>query len=346
MKKNTRSLLITSLILFCAGLLLAICTSLYAKISKIEVLDVEKKARTIENVTITIDDILKNSPESNYVKQLSESKFNRIDLSSFVGDVVITTSNDVDELVLKEANTNNIEYSIVGDTLTVKEVDAVGFMGFYVDKGGVSFKGLRHMFSPGNAINAKKIIEIKVPASLLLAQVDVYSRFGDVLIDGISSERINVESGNGTVEIKNLSNGEGKISVIGNFTDVELKNNLYLNCAVSTHFGDIKTHLIENSNTSTILDLWCGDIDVTTDLPTSLYKLSLSTSIGSISRNEKEVGKKLNCDGTGSARISSGIFLGDFHLNFSGDYKEDTIKTTEVPDTTQAPETTTEQPVT
>ena len=316
MKKTTRSLLISALILFCTGLLLAFGTTLYAKIKKIEVYDVAKKARTIENISVGIDEILTHSPESNYVKQLSQNKFTRIDLSSFVGDVIIVaTDEEESNLRLDETNTNNITYSVIGDTLTVSEVDPVGFMGFYVGKGGISFKGLRHMFNPGNATNGDKTITIKVPSSLSLTQVDVYSNIGNVTIDGISVATLNVDVRNGNLKIKNLLNAEGKINVKGNFVDVEMEKNLYANCAISTRFGTIKTKLVENSDTSTILDLWCGDIDVETAHSTTFYKLSISTSVGTVFNNEKDCGKKLNSDGSGAARISSGIFFGDFNLN-------------------------------
>lgn len=314
MKKTTRSLLISALILFCAGLLLAIGTTLYAKISKVEVYDIKQKARTIESLSVTIDEILAHSPESNYVKQVSQTKFSRIDLSSYVGDVVLSTAEGEPSLALDEANTNNLSYTVVGDTLVVEEVDPVGFMGFYMDKSGISFKGLRHTFHPGNAVNSEKTITIKLPATYNLTQVDIYSSIGNVTVDGISVATLNVESDYGNVKIKNLTNTNGKISIKGNFTDVDMDKNFYSNCAISTHFGKINTTLLENTNASTILDLWCGKINVKTAPPTTHYKLSLVTSIGAISRNGKEIGKKLNSDGSGAARISSSIFLGDFVL--------------------------------
>lgn len=324
MKKTTRSLLISALILFCAGLLLTICASLYAKIADIEVYDFPKKARTIETVSIPIDDILKQSPESNFVNQVSETKFNRVNLTSFTGDVVICTSKKDAELHLDQTNTNNIVYSVVGDTLTVSEDDAVGFMGFYIDNGGVSFEGLRHMFNPGNATNSEKTITLRIPSDLTLAQIDVSSSIGNITIDGISANVINVKSGTGTVKIENLKNPEGKIKVSGNFTDVKMKKNFYANCAIDTHFGNIETHLLKDTNGSTILDLWCGDVKVVTDNPTTYYKLSVSVSAGSITRNSKDFGEKLNTDGSGAARISSGIFWGDFELKYSGG-KEDPV---------------------
>lgn len=348
MKKTTRSLLISALILFCTGLLLAIGTTLYSKIAKVEVYDIKQKARTIESLSVTIDEILSHSPESNYVKQVSQTKFSRIDLSSFVGNVELSVAEDDPVLVLDEANTNNLSYSVVGDTLVVSEVDPVGFMGFYMDKGGISFKGLRHTFHPGNAVNGEKTITIKLPATYTLTQVDIFSSIGDVTIDGISVATLNVESDYGDVKIKNLSNADGKISIKGNFTDVEMEKNFYSNCVISTHFGKIETSLLENTNASTILDLWCGKVSVKTTPPTTHYKLSLATSVGAISRNGKEVGKKLNSDGSGAARISSSIFLGDFILRSELGEKEpvepELAPADPAADPNQVPEVSSEQP--
>ncbi len=170
---------------------------------------------------------------------------------------------------------------------------------------------------------------------------------GDVTIDGISVSTLNVESGNGDVKIKNLTNPDGKITIKGKFTDVEMEKNLYTNCAVSSRFGKIKTSLLEDSNASTILDLWCGNIDVNTAPPTTHYKLSLTTSVGSVFRNKKEVGKKLNSDGSGAARISSSIFLGDFHLLSALGEKEPAAPEISVPnpetDATIVPDVSSEQ---
>ena len=323
MKKTTRSLLISALILFCAGLILALCASLYAKINKIQVYDVPEKAQTIENRTVKIDDVLKNSPESNYVKKLSETKFTNIDLTSYTGKVVICSGGKDTEIVLDKANTNNISYTVVGDTLTVKDVDAVGFMGFYINKGGISFKGLRHMFNPGNPTNSDKTVTVKIPADFLLSEVVVSSSIGDVVVDGISAEVINVQSKSGTVHIKNQKYADAKITVNGSFTNVKMSNNQYSNCAISTQFGNIETHLLETSNKSTILDVWCGKISVKTDLPTSQYKLSVSTQSGVVSRNGKEIGKKLSNDGNGIVRITSTVFVGDFEIKYAGGKEED-----------------------
>lgn len=339
MKKTTISLLTTALILFCSGILLATFASLHAKISKIEVFDVETKESKIETLSLSIDDVLKNSPESNYVKKQSSTKYTRIDLTSFVGDVIICTGGQETEIVLEETNTNNLECFVEGDALTIREVDPVGFMGFYVDDSGVTFRGLRHTFHPGNAVNSDKIITVKIPDGLTLNQIDVFATIGNITIDGISADTVNAESGKGLISIKNLKNSESKISVKGNFTNIEMEENQYSNCAISTRFGKINASLLEDAKASTILDLWYGSINVETLLPTSEYKLSITTGNGVVKRNSETIGDTLNHDGTSPARISSSIVIGDFNLIYSGEKADNFVPSFEVPEPSDTVET-------
>ena len=343
MKKTTISLLTTALILFCTGILLALFASLHAKISKIEVFDVETKESKIETLSLTIDDVLKKSPDANYVKQQSSTKYTRIDLTSFVGDIIICNGGQETEILLDEANTNNLEYFVEGDALTIREVDPVGFMGFYVDDSGISFRGLRHTFHPGNAVNSDKVITVKIPEGLVLNQIDVFTTIGNITIDGISAGTINAESGKGLISIKNLKNAESKVAVKGNFSSVEMEENLYSNCSISTHFGSIKASLVEDANASTILDLWYGSIDVETLLPTSQYKISITTGNGVIKHNSKTIGETLNHDGTSAARISSSIVIGDFNLIYSGEKEDSFVPSMEIDETLESDKTSEEE---
>ena len=105
MKKTTRSLLITSLILFCAGLLLSLIFALVAKTSDIKIFDFDKKASTIETVSVDINEILANSPESNYMKKLSKKAFSRIDIISYAGNIVLKKDSERNGIHFEKTNT-------------------------------------------------------------------------------------------------------------------------------------------------------------------------------------------------------------------------------------------------
>ncbi len=316
MKRTTRSLLITALILFCAGLLITLIFSLVAKVNGIKVFDFEKKATTIESIFVEYDDILEKSPESNYMKKLSKKVFSRIDITSFVGDVTLCKSDKKNGVSFKNTNTNNISYSIVGDTLIIKETDPVGIFGLYIDENGFSFRGLRHIFSSGNRVNSSKELTIYIPTKIDLDKIEIASSIGDVKLDGVSAPEVNITSSFGDVEVENAKDEHAKFRIIGSFTDVSLNSNVYSSCSVSTKFGNVSAKLPKHkTEQSNIFDVWVGDVKVSTKLPTNDYKLSLSTTIGKVEQNSKSTGNKLNEPGKTSSRISSDIFIGNFFLS-------------------------------
>ena len=86
--------------------------------------------------------------------------------------------------------------------------------------------------------------------------------------------------------------------------------------------------LAEMEGQSTILDLWCGSASVTTKLPTTYYKLNLSSTLGSVSRNGKSEGKKLNEPGNTASRISSSVLFGNASVSFEGENEENYVPKT------------------
>ncbi len=342
MKRTTRSLLITALILFCTGLLISLIFSLVAKINGVKIFDFEKKASTIESIFVENDDILSKSPESNFVKKLSKKEYSRIDVSSFVGDVTLCKSDKKNGIDFKNTNTNNISYTIVGDTLIVKETDPVGIFGLYIGENGFSFRGLRHIFATGNRINAAKKITIYVPSKIELDKIEISSSVGDVKLDGVSAPEVNITSTIGNVEVENSKNEKAKFKITGNFTDIRLKNNIYASCSVSTKFGNISAKIPKHAEQSNMFDIWIGDVKVNTKLPIEDYKLSISATIGSVSKNKKSCGNKLNEPGMTSSRISSDILLGNFSISSKEKPKKDeseTVTSEKIQVTEEIPET-------
>ncbi len=336
MKRTTKSILITALILLCAGLLLALSSSLFVKIKGINPYGVEKKYQSIEDKTISLTQLLADSPESNFVKKLSNKEFLRIDLTSFAGDVIIRSAQQT-EIELKKADVNNISCKIVGETLVIKEVDPVGFMGIYIDKDGFSFKGLRHMFGLGNTTNAEKTVILNLAEGYKVDQIDINSKIGDVVLDGIDADVLNVSSFIGDVEFKNLKSSESKISVKGNITNVECENSAYNSLSVNTKWGDLEIHVPNLKNLSTVLESWIGHVDVETDIPTTEFKLTFSCALGAISRNGQLCGKELRGDANNPNRITASVLIGNMEVDFSGENEDQYVPVDNVPLTEEAP---------
>ena len=321
MRKTTKSMLITALILFCAGLLLALSSALFVKIKKIDAFGTEKKTELIQTKTLSLAQILSDSPKSNYVKKLSKKEFSKIEIVSFAGDVVIKESSSETKLELDKTNVNNLSAEIIRETLIIKEEAPVGFMGFFIDENKISFQGLRHIFGIGNSINAEKTITLYVKDTVLPEEIDVISTVGDVTLDKVSAKKISIASDFGTVALKNsVKNADSKIK--GEFSSVKLKNYKYTSCAIATKFGSVDAEVLDGENQSTVIDIWAGNVDLKTNLPIKHYKLDLSTSLGSIERNGKKEGKKLSETSSTNSRITIGILAGDVDLSFEGNEED------------------------
>jgi len=304
-------MLISSLILFAAGLILALSAALFVKISEINPFSIEQKIKIIENKSLSLTDILSVSPESNYMKKLSTKAFSKIDLNSYAGDLVICAGEET-RLELNETNTNNLVYEIVGETLTVREEDPVGFFGIYIDEKGFSFQGLRQIFGPGNSANAGKTVTLYLSPDAIPEQIQINSVIGDVVLDGVFADQIHISSFLGSITVRNLANPDGKVTITGDRTDIHLENNIYTSCNASTKLGTIHTFIPSTENTcSTVLDVWMGKVFVKTTDHSSLFKISLKTDFGSVSKNGVDLGKTCNEPSETSGRITANVLLGN-----------------------------------
>ena len=314
MKKTTKSLLITSLILFCSGLLLALSSALFVKLKGIDAYGVAPVEKTIETKTLSLDDILEASPECNFINKLSNKEFLRVDIGSFTGKVIVRSAEET-SVELFDANTSNLSCKIVGETLTICENAPVGIMGLFIDNNGFSFKGLRQIFGPGNSANRDKVVILNLAEDFPVDRITIKSHLGDVDIYGISADEINVSSFAGDVSFGDLSNENAKITLKSDFGDVNLKNSEYASCSLNLKFGDISAQILDEENVSTVLEAWLGNIKIETIVPTESFKLTLSTTLGGIRKNGENIGKSVRESTDSTSRITASTMMGDISVN-------------------------------
>lgn len=348
MKRTTKSLLVSAVVLLFAGLLLALCSSMYVKMHGIDAFGIASVEPMIENKTLSLADILADSKESDYNNKLSELPFTKVDVISYAGDVIVRSGKET-SVELQHADTNNLSLSVVGNTLTVREMEPVGFLGVFADESGFSFKGLRQIFGPGNTLNTEKVIIVTIGEDVALESLTVLSTLGDVTIDKASAEAVNVESNTGNVCLINMANSEASISVKGNFTGITLENCLYDACNLSTKIGKIYAVLNDTTLTdltkSIVLDSWMGDVSVYTHVPVDAYKLSISTAFGAVSKNGEALGKECKNHSISGCRISSTVYLGNVLISYAdGDESQYREPAVENPPETSLPQTGVETP--
>jgi len=318
MKKTTKSMLITALILFCAGLLLALGSALFVKIRGIDPFGVPVITKTVENKELSLNEILATSPDSNYMKKLSKKEYTRVLLTSFAGDVEVYSTDGETRVELENANTANLNIEIIGETLTIEEKNGVSFMGFHINRDGFSFKGLRQLFGNGNSANSSKVVKIYLSKNITVDQIDISSAVGNIIIDNIHTEIMNIDADYGDINVKALSATSGKLNIKGNVSNVALSDMENITSTVSLRVGDIKATVGGKNEFNTILDTWIGSINVTTKEPTSFYKLTLSTSLGKVFRNGEHFGKELSDSSTTTNRVTATTVFGDVSIAYQG----------------------------
>ena len=316
MKKTTKSLLTTALILVVAGLILSLGSFIYAKICGIDIYGVEKKAHKPETRDFTLAKILEDSPESDFAKKLTSTEFTKVDLLSFVGKVEIVPTDGETHVTLTDATLDNITVQVTGSTLTIAEKDEVGFLGVYIGDKGFSYKGLRQIFGPGNSADTGKVMTLYLNRETVPEEISVRSSIGDISVSGIDVQNLTMHSFLGKMTVAGVN--ATKILVEKTFGTLSFENNVYISLSASVRFGKIVGAMPEAAGQSTVLDLWIGSCTVDTDAPLNRYKLTLTATVGSIRRNGESQGKNLQVSSRATNRITSSVLLGRISLNDGG----------------------------
>lgn len=345
MKKTTKSLLTTSLILVCAGLLLSLGSFIFAAVQKIDIFGVENIPYVSTSKDYSLSGIMENSPDADFNKKLTSKYFTRIDVLSFVGKVEFLPTTEETHISLENANPDNINVRVIGSTLTIAEQREVGFMGVYIGEKGFSFKGLRQIFGPGNSANTAKVITVYLNEEDLTESISVHSYFGDVKMEKVSGTVLSVSSTIGNVDLKELH--FNRIEVNQTIGKLSLSDNNAGAVNATVHFGKVNARIPFLEGQSTIIDLWVGSCNIETDAALNDYKLSLNTTVGSVQKNGVNTGRVLQEYSEAASRISSTVLLGKISVN--GNVLPDTQEgaTSEPVETNPAPytQTTPEMPV-
>ena len=331
MKKNTKSMLISALILFCAGLILALGSALFVKIRGIDLYGTPSVSTLREDMEYTLNDILSHSPDSNYMKKLAKQEYARVSVSTYFAEVKIVSTDGPTKVVLEDANTTNLKIQVIGETLTIEEIDPVGIAGIFIDDDGFSFKGLRQLFGHGNSAATEQKIKLYLSNDISIDQLDVVSKAGNTQISALTSERVNIETTFGNILVDSLSTKHGKLNIKGSISNVELKNLTNVTATVTTKIGNIAAEIGGvDAEFNTILETFFGNVSVTTEDPTTFYKLGLTTKLGEITRNGKSNGTSLSDSSTTAKRITASTILGNISLQFKGE--DESLYTPEIND--------------
>lgn len=299
MKKTTISMLITALILFCTGLLVTLITLIYTTATGTDIFSGQNTATpNVRDYTQTFADM--GYKENDLIK--------KIDFSMLVGKVEVAATTQESRVEFTQTDINNIVCSFENNTLTVKEINSVAFMGFEISENGMGFNGLRQLFrSVGNASSDRKAVLYINPKDFG-GVINVKCVVGSITCQDLNCEDLSTESTIADVSVMECS-FLNEIKIKGTAGDVYLRKNTYSNCRVNVTSGNIFAIIDQKKHN---FETTVGDILILTQQDKEDYLLRLSNTYGAIrpfdyenSANEFSLYSEENNDITAKSLLGS-----------------------------------------
>ncbi|MBE6591777.1 MAG: hypothetical protein E7646_07025 [Ruminococcaceae bacterium] len=303
MKRTTISMLITSLILFCTGLLLTVGTLIYTTAAGVDIYPGQSNDNAnIRDFTKTFEDLGFDGTEA----------IKKINVNSLVGSVEIASTDQDSRIVFKGTDLNNTECKFEQNTITVRDINPVGFAGFEISEKGFSFNGLRQLFKGSSGASNSRVITVYINPNDFKGIINVSSVYGHVKAEGISCSECYIECSAGNVSVtKSIFNSI--LNIQGSTGNVYLRENSYLQSTVNVTVGNVYA-LVEDQKTN--LQTTVGSIFILTELDKTQYQVRLSNTMGKIRPFDMDNSKnEVSIYSEGSNSIWAKTLIGDITVN-------------------------------
>ncbi|KOS69137.1 hypothetical protein AEA09_11665 [Lysinibacillus contaminans] len=219
--------------------------------------------------------------------------FTNINLSNKHADIEILPSDNYG-LELNSFETSNVTYAVKDGTLTV---DAKS-----TKDNGITI-GFRSFKTP--------TITIYVPKDALLSNIELDSSFGDINLEQLNYQQLNLFVSHGDISFENIVAGHTEITQ--SFGDMALQQFSGERFIVESEHGDIDIDG-ELNGESTITSSF-GDVDLDLLNKESELGLDLNTNFGDITLNNKSIEGDFSQSYVGDNQLKVSITHGDLELS-------------------------------
>ncbi|MBE6551807.1 MAG: DUF4097 domain-containing protein [Ruminococcaceae bacterium] len=288
MKHSTRSMLRTAVILFAAGLLLTTSCYIYAAANDIDIYGISSGKAQYVSYKETIGEILLRSP--NATKNISPNPdhpdFSSLEIYSQVGDIELRTTDGDTYIEYENVDVNNLKCEILGDTLSISEIDPVSFMGVSIKNEGIAFDGLRQIFNSKSSLNKDRKVIVYLGSGVTLESLSANANVGKVILDSVSAREATINVAYGEANVSNCDFTGGTIKINGDMSDITFDKNIYSMCNIAIIKGDIFAIV---SNGKSNMETTLGNVSVTATKKLSDYTIRMSTNYGKVKVEGEEM---------------------------------------------------------
>lgn len=282
MKNKTKKMLISALILFCAGVLLTTGGYIAAAIGSVSVYETTERPRA---------DV--RSETYNVGQLTGGASFSEIDIRFQVGNVVITkvTGSAQTTVQVSKVDMATFDTKVVDGVLTLADNDDYpsAYYGFSFTSEGFSFNGLRQLLNFGSAADSDRTLYINLASDMAdLKSINVSCGAGDVILRNFSvKDNVKVSVSCGDVRADKVSIG-GAMTLNTDLGNVTVNNCTYSRCEAASTKGDITAYIAGQGNSN--FDSVAGDVSVIVKNALQNYEITMSATVGSVWVGETEIG--------------------------------------------------------
>lgn len=270
MKKTTKSMLTTALILVAAGLILTVGSFIFCIAGGVDIYgDAERK---FDFRTFSLD-----MPALRAETGAAQKTISGISISAQVGDIEVRPTDGETHFEFYNVDRENLHCSYDTGVLTIAEENEVTYFGLSVNNEGFSFRGLRYLFSANNFSGARRIV-LFWNQSEAMPPLYVKTVVGNLKINGIRcSANLTAEVTTGGIVVNNCSSPSGTLRANTSVGTVSVRQNEFALTSLYTTCGSLHAGVLGQK---TVLESVLGSATVELLLPEDQYNIRCTTSLG------------------------------------------------------------------
>lgn len=233
MKKSTKSLLLTALIMFCVGVLLTTVCFCVAYSTKVDVFQENEREFNVGSVSYSLEEMLDLSDA------FSADTLQHLSLQMQAADLVFCGTDGETHIEFYNVDQNNLHFSFSAGTLNISEEKEMNRFGFQVKDGEVSFDGLRHLFHRPSTTPTPRVIVYWNPANEL-STVRLNATVGSVTVEELPKNASLFSALTyGNISASNLNAPDGAVELRTTVGALSLTDSSFSTAALHTSVGSV-----------------------------------------------------------------------------------------------------------
>ena len=272
MNKKTKRFLVSALIIFAVGSLIALGSYIFAVASDLDIYGNSERTYDFDSFTLTLDELKSQT-------NTGDQDIVQLQINTQAANVRVLRTDGVSQIEFHRMDRNNLILDFNAGILSVTEPNSVNYYGLTVENGSFSFHGLRHLFHQAGFQTGHQIVVLLNPNDTLSA-LHLNSTAGNVLVDGVDiAADLTIASTAGNIKVLNSNSPGADLVVRLSAGKIDYRDSTFSIAALNVTAGQIEA---ERFGGSLSAEAVAGRIRVCADKDLESYSIRAVTSLGNV----------------------------------------------------------------